>query len=137
MNISGNGVTIFSGFSEDGYGYVIGFSDDEKDKIVKEVAPGNFRISLEGFCDTITEKEEYVEGELVEIPLRPVAIFYDPPATSVFWNDGTSTKVCTHNEPFVKEFGYAMALARKVYGGNRSEFLRDVESGYSHTEDIQ
>lgn len=106
--------TIISGIG-DKYGYILGFSN-------KEIK--SFPI----------EKKKNVKKEKSEDPLRPKAIFYNPPLTHVFWNDGTSTKVCTHNEPFTKEFGYAMALARKIYGGNRSEFLRDVESGYSHTD---
>ena len=117
MDVSEDGYTIFSRFV-DGYGWVMGFSSSELESLI-----GNKELDM-------TEEKS-------EVPLRPVAIFYDPPSTSVFWNDRTSTKVSTHEEPFVKEHGYAMALARKIYEGNRSEFLCDVELGYTHISDMQ
>jgi hypothetical protein len=67
-------------------------------------------------------------------PLRPKAIVYDNPYTFVFWNDGTRTTVKANNDPFSEEYGLAMAFVRKIYGGNRSQFLRDVENGKEISE---
>lgn len=81
-----------------------------------------------------------VFGTIEEPKLRPEKIYYDEPFTTVIWNDGTKTTVRANNENFTKEFGLAMAYMKKLYG-NRSEFLRDVESGvdcFNHKDrDIQ
>ena len=41
-------------------------------------------------------------------------VIFNPPATIVFWTDGTKTVVKTHNEPFDQEKGIAMALVKKL-----------------------
>jgi len=69
-----------------------------------------------------------IEPEKVNFGIKMQNLFYFPPYTLVVWSDGTWTMVKTHNEPFSKEFGYGMAVLRKVYGGNRSEYLRDIEN---------
>ncbi len=53
------------------------------------------------------------------------AIFNDP-ATIVFWADGTKTVVQAYNEPFDKEKGLAMAIAKKALGnkGNYNEVFK-------------
>ena len=60
--------------------------------------------------------------------LEPEEIIFQPDnkATVVIWKDGSKTVVKCHEDEFSKEFGFAMALAKKVYG--RSEFLRLVEN---------
>lgn len=50
---------------------------------------------------------------------QPKQIIYNPPATIVFWKDGTKTIVkCSEGETFNKYFGFCAALAKKVYGNN-------------------
>lgn len=60
--------------------------------------------------------------------LEPKEIIFQPDnkATVVIWEDDTKTVVKCHDDEFSKEFGFAMALAKKVYG--RCEFLRLIES---------
>ena len=41
-------------------------------------------------------------------------VIFNPPATIVFWTDGTKTVVKVHKEPFDKEKGIAMALVKKL-----------------------
>lgn len=38
---------------------------------------------------------------------------FNPPATIVFWKDGTKTVAKAENEPFDAEKGFAMAVAKK------------------------
>ena len=46
-------------------------------------------------------------------------ILYNPPATIVFWEDGTKTVVkCAAGEPFSEYNGFAAALLKKAYGSN-------------------
>lgn len=60
--------------------------------------------------------------------LDPKEIIFQPDnkATVVIWSDGSKTVVKCHEDEFSKEFGFAMALAKKVYG--RCEFLRLIEN---------
>jgi len=56
--------------------------------------------------------------------LEPKEIIFQPDnkATVVIWEDDTKTVVKCHDDEFSKEFGFAMALAKKC------EFLRLIES---------
>lgn len=46
-------------------------------------------------------------------------IIFSPPATIVFWKDGTKTVVkCADGEPFSEYNGFAAALLKKVFGSN-------------------
>lgn len=55
------------------------------------------------------------------VDLRPKQVIFNPPATIVYWEDGTKTVVKADNDVFSEEFGYAMACMRKIYG-SRAEF---------------
>jgi hypothetical protein len=71
-----------------------------------------------------------VPDELIADIFKPERITYKGRSTVCFWKDGTKTTVtASEDEPFIKEFGVAMATIRKIYG-NRLEFLRKVESGF-------
>ncbi len=44
-------------------------------------------------------------------------IMYKPPATIVFWNDGTKTvSVCEKGDTYNKELGFALCVLKKKYG---------------------
>ena len=46
-------------------------------------------------------------------------VIFNPPATIVFWGDGTKTVVKRmHGEPFDMYHGFTAALAKKVYGNS-------------------
>lgn len=53
-------------------------------------------------------------------------VIFNDPATIVFWADGTKTVVQAYNEPFDKEKGLAMAIAKKALGnkGNYNEVFK-------------
>lgn len=47
-------------------------------------------------------------------------VIYNPPATIIFWEDGTKTVVkCQDDDVYDKERGFMMALMKKLYGGPR------------------
>lgn len=51
--------------------------------------------------------------------LNVARIIFSPPATIVFWKDGTKTVVkCADGEPFSEYNGFAAALLKKVFGSN-------------------
>lgn len=44
-------------------------------------------------------------------------IIFNPPATIVFWDDGTKTVVkCMEDQPYEKYAGFAMACMKKMFG---------------------
>jgi len=65
----------------------------------------------------------------IEIVPKPDRIIFNPPATIVNWNDGTKTVVKTHDEPFDREKGLAMAFMRKIYG-SRNAFMCELEGAH-------
>lgn len=75
-----------------------------------------------------TEPNPYFEAERV---------IFNPPATVVYWKDGTKTVVRCKNDEFSEEFGFAMACVRKLYG-NHSKFLaqfKDAQRPYLNKRD--
>jgi len=49
-------------------------------------------------------------------------VIFNPPATIVFWSDGTKTIVKAENEPFDREKGLAMAICKRLKGNKGSYF---------------
>ena len=64
-------------------------------------------------------------------------VIFNPPATIVFWGDGTKTVVKTMSEePFDMYHGFTAALAKKVYG-NSTRVSKFEDSYYkAHAEEI-
>jgi len=66
---------------------------------------------------------------LVKGFLTPDRILYYEKSTHVYWQDGTVTKVCcADGEDFHYDQGFAMALAKKVFG-KRADYMRVVNEG--------
>jgi len=91
--------------------------------------------TIEGFSTKINTGDicmanVIVPDELIADIFKPERITYKGKSTVCFWKDGTKTTVtASEDDPFIKEFGVAMATIKKIYG-NRLEFLRKVESGF-------
>lgn len=51
-------------------------------------------------------------------------VIFNPPATIVFWSDGTKTvvKCDIHSEQYDPEKGLAMAISKKLMGDNKYEY---------------
>lgn len=53
-------------------------------------------------------------------------IMYKPPATIVFWNDGTKTvSVCEEGDAYNKELGFALCVLKKKYGNKTVHEMLD------------
>ena len=69
-------------------------------------------------------------------------VIFNPPATIVFWEDGTKTVVKAINEDFDPEKGLAMAISKKAFGNEGNYFNEikkwtekyDEESNYPEIE---
>lgn len=59
-------------------------------------------------------------------------VIFHPPATIVFWNDGTKTVVKTQNgEPFDPEKGLAMAILKRIRSEN-GHYYKEIKK-WCHT----
>lgn len=53
-------------------------------------------------------------------------VIFNPPATVVYWTDGTKTVVkCSENDTFDPEKGLAMAIAKRC-AGNNSHYYKEI-----------
>lgn len=54
-------------------------------------------------------------------------IMYKPPATIVFWNDGTKTvSVCEKEDEYNKELGFALCVLKKKYDNKTVHKMLDT-----------
>lgn len=64
-------------------------------------------------------------------------IMYKPPATIVFWNDGTKTvSVCEKGDEYNKELGFALCVLKKKYDNKTVHQMLDtyVHSANEYSE---
>ena len=67
-------------------------------------------------------------------------LIFNPPATIVFWNDGTKTVVkCQNYEEFDPEKGLAMAFFKKMHGNNGHYFeeIKKWTEGYANSNGVE
>lgn len=71
------------------------------------------------FKEYIMEDVMRTNEMLYRYGLIPTKIIYNPPATIVFWADGTKTvvKCCEENE-YNEYYGFLCALGKKMFGTN-------------------
>jgi len=75
---------------------------------------------------TMKPPERILKTEKYE-PYKPNRIIYSNETTVVFWQDGTKTVVtASEGDYFDKEIGFAMALAKKIFG-SRSKYQRYIK----------
>lgn len=55
-------------------------------------------------------------------------VIFDPPATIVYWSDGSKTVVkCSEKDVFDPEKGLAMAIAKRC-GGNKGSYYKEIQN---------
>lgn len=90
------------------------FEFDGKD--VLYVSNGNYWL--------VTKRSSNLERYLKPVNIKNV--IFNPPATIVFWSDGTKTVVkCSKDDKFDPEKGLAMAICKRV-GGNKAAYYKDI-----------
>lgn len=70
----------------------------------------------------IKKAQDAQNAILVANAFKVKNVIFNPPATIVFWVDGTKTVVKAQNETFDPEKGLAMAFARKALGNKHSYY---------------
>ena len=68
-------------------------------------------------------------------PYEPEKVIFNDPATIVFWKDGTKTVVKAVYEPFDKEKGLAMAIAKKALG-NKGKYFNVFKKFISESDKV-
>ena len=55
-------------------------------------------------------------------------ITFDPPYTTIKWDDGSETRVKCVDEPYDPEKGFAMAIQKKLFGNNYYKDMKNIIS---------
>lgn len=86
----------------------------EMDTAIKYLSPSEYRE----FRDKILkEKNKSIYDSMIQ------RVIFNPPATIVFWRDGSKTVVkCGENDIFDPEKGLAMAISKRAFGDNRDYY---------------
>lgn len=80
------------------------------------VASGNYWLVKKQYSNP----ERYLKRVNIE------NVIFNPPATIVFWSDGTKTVVkCSKDDRFDPEKGLALAICKRV-GGNKAAYYKDI-----------
>ena len=94
------------------------------------ICVGDKKYHIDSMTSRITSRNEYQEINACAHlspynefnPYEPEKVIFNDPATIVFWKDGTKTVVKAVYEPFDKEKGLAMAIAKKALGNKGKYF---------------
>lgn len=98
-------------------------SSEKEEKKNMKPAPKEIKIEIPDKDGNITIKKI-----TVPVPYQPRRIFFDPPATVVFWEDDTKTVVrCTKDDEFNPYYGFVCALGKKMFGTN-NEIARMIKN---------
>lgn len=138
-------MSVLSGLDDSVYerlNYLVNDAMDELERHEIKVRLDRFRedsLSLSNFYDEELLKNARVRYEKFKpfsegvypsacshckknIAIRIKDVIFNDPATIVFWSDGTKTVVKAENEPFDREKGLAMAIAKKFLGNKGNYF---------------
>lgn len=100
-------------------------NNDKKlfDPLTVSVDPGQI---VTGSINTATNYTAYVYTPSVKLPEVKEVIFA-PPATIVYWEDGSRTVVkCSDDDYFDEEVGFTLCFMKKILGnkGNYNTYIR-------------
>lgn len=65
-------------------------------------------------------------ASILDVRPKIERVIFNEPATIVFWGDGTKTVVKAQNEPYDKEKGLAMAIAKKWFF-NKGRYNNEIK----------
>lgn len=86
----------------------------------------SFSLDMRDLERSIKNRMNNEEGDPFIVP-RIKKIVFNPPATIVFWNDGTKTVVkCQNDEKFDPEKGITMAFFKKTHG-NKGHYFEEIK----------
>lgn len=83
-------------------------------------------LPIREYVKADNELTKIIERRVSDVAISIKDVIFNDPATIVFWSDGTKTVVKAVNEPFDKEKGLAMAIAKK-YFGNKGSYYNNIK----------
>ena len=91
------------------------------------VSIGTCNVSVPNYFDVVVTNKNRLIPEVDRV-------IFSPPATIVFWKDGSKTVVKTSpDEEYVEEWGFAACVMKKLFG-TRSKYMKMVKKGYRPQE---
>lgn len=81
----------------------------------------NFTVTVPATQEVINVFNRALYGSVFDIK----KVIFNPPATVIYWEDGTKTVVKASNEDFDPEKGLAMAIAKKALG-NQGNYYNTI-----------
>ena len=108
------------------------------------ICVGDKKYNIDSMTSRITSRDEYQEINACTHlspynefnPYEPEKVIFNDPATIVFWKDGTKTVVKAVYEPFDKEKGLAMAIAKKALG-NEGKYFNMFKKFISESDKVE
>jgi len=94
------------------------------------------------WVDRVMEESAKKKEETTMTAASIKNVIFNPPATIVFWTDGSKTVVkCNAKEEFDPEKGMAMAIAKRC-ANNSDDFYKEIKkwvekSGYKQVDDMK
>lgn len=86
----------------------------EMNAAIKYLSPSEYRELRDKI---LKEKNKSIYDSMIQ------RVIFNPPATIVFWRDGSKTVVkCGENDIFDPEKGLAMAISKRAFGDNRDYY---------------
>lgn len=102
--------------------------------------PGDLLRDRQGDWRIRKPEESVLDSIMTAASIKNV--IFNPPATIVFWTDGSKTVVkCNAKEEFDPEKGMAMAIAKRC-ANNSDDFYKEIKkwvekSGYKQVDDMK
>ena len=108
------------------------------------ICVGDKKYNIDSMTSRITSRNEHQEINACARlspynefnPYEPEKVIFNDPATIVFWKDGTKTVVKAVYEPFDKEKGLAMAIAKKALG-NKGKYFNVFKKFISESDKVE
>lgn len=94
----------------------------------RAMRPGNYCAGVAVNTDAFASLLRGCKEDLMK------RVIFAPPATIVFWRDGTKTIVKCENEPFDAEKGIAMAVAKKML--TSKDYNRLLDTAFDYKESV-
>lgn len=80
------------------------------------------------WANCVMEEATKMKGETNMTAASIKNVIFAPPATIVYWSDGSKTVVkCSEKDVFDPEKGLAMAIAKRC-GGNKGSYYREIQN---------
>lgn len=88
---------------------------------------------------TRSDENKIAYGDLRKTDFEINKVIFNPPATIVFWEDGTKTVVKAYDETFDPEKGLAMAISKKALGnkGNYFNQIKKWTDTYAEPDEVE